>query len=233
MTLNDIIKRIKERSHHGNVDTTTDTITTQILRAVNDARRDIIARVPKDWLFKTSTFNTANGTSTYSLASDVQEPLFFRYTDSSTEYVLKKVSDLKTFYETMYSATQPVDLPKYFVEHGLDASGYKKVLLYPTPDDTYTVTYGYYKDPSRTDLTTSDLATEIPDVPVYLQDALWKQAFYYFLWSFDDPQKEFAKRDAEQAMAKLDQSEREDLDGDVGFKFYLPTPYNPNGFRRE
>lgn len=232
MTLNDIIKRVKERSHRGSVDTTSDTITTQILRAVNDARRDVIALVPKDWLFKRSSFATVSGTSVYSLASDVQEPLYFRYTSSTTEYVLKKVSDPKTFFETIYSASQSNDKPAMYIEYGLDASGYKQILLYPTPNDAYTVNYGYFKDPSRTDLALADLSTEIPDIPVYLQDALWKQALYYFLWSFDDPAKEQAKRDAEQAIAKVNQTEREDLDEDVSFKFHFPNPYDTNQFRR-
>lgn len=182
-------------------------------------------------MFKRSTISAVNGTSVYSLASDVQEPLYFRYTSDNTEYVLSKVSDPKTFFESVYSASQASDNPRFYVEYGLDGSGYKQILLYPTPDASYTVNYGYYKDPSRTDLSLSDLSTEIPDVPVYLQDVLWKQALYYFLWSFDDPAKEQAKRDAEQAIAKVNQSEKEDLDENVSFKFVQMRAWEPNSFR--
>ena len=224
MTLGDIIKRVKDRSHRGDVDVTTDNITSQMIRAVNDGRREIITMIPKEWLLASSSFDTADGTAVYSLDSDVQEPLVFRYTKDSSEYILYKIHDLRDFWEKHYSASQVNQQPRYFVEEERDGSGYRQIRLWPVPDDTYTVDYNYYKDPTATDLTTADLNTEIPDIPGHLQDVLWKAALYYFLWGFDDPAKVQAKNDYLEALGKAINHDKEDLDGDIRFTFDIGKP---------
>ena len=45
---------------------------------LNMIAQDIASREKWNWLFKSSTFSTTNGTRTYSLASDVVAPLSFR-----------------------------------------------------------------------------------------------------------------------------------------------------------
>lgn len=62
MVLNDLVIRVKTRSHRGNVSITTDAITQQIIDAINDSRREIIRLIPKQWLRKTSQFNTVPAT---------------------------------------------------------------------------------------------------------------------------------------------------------------------------
>lgn len=220
MTLNDLVKRVKDRTYRGDVDVTTDDITAQIIRAANDARRKLIRRLPKEYLRKTSTISVVQGTTTYSLASDVQEPLLFRYTSSNAEYIVRKVDSEREFYDLLYSASAAQNKPTHYFDAGRDNSGYRQVILYPTPDASYTVNYTYYKDPSRTELTTSDLATEIPDVPSYLQDALVSGTIWLFLMTVDDKAaQDRAKADFMQDLIESDIAESEDQDSDLRFRF--------------
>lgn len=233
MTLNDVVKRVKDRSHRGAVGTTTDEITAQIIRAINDARRDIIVLLPKSWLRKTSSFPTVSGTTTYSLASDVQEPALFRYTTGGSDYLLIKVDSEREFYQKYYSSTAGNSKPQYYFDAGIDSSGYRQILLSPTPDAAYTVNYVYQKDGSATDLSTSDLATAIPDIPNHLQGALWKGALYYFLKGFDDPAQLVAKKDFQEALMDTEIAEERDLDTNLAFRWGVGGPGRQPGFSRD
>lgn len=63
MTLNDLVIRVKTRSHRGNINITNDAYTQQIIDAINDSRREVIRLVPKQWLRSTSQFNTVPATA--------------------------------------------------------------------------------------------------------------------------------------------------------------------------
>lgn len=223
MTLNDIVKRVKRSSHRGDQNITTDSITSDIVLCVNDARRDLVVDLPKDYLRKTGSFATSNGTGTYSLASDVQEPQLFRYTTGGADYWLTKVPSEREFYKLLYSSSISNNKPRYYFDAGLDTNKARQILLFPTPDATYTINYTYYKDPTATELSTSDLNTEIPDVPSYVQNALWMGALYYFLKGFDDKLQGVAKSDFEQALQKSQNSEESDQDDDKRFRFDIDT----------
>ena len=233
MTLNDVVKRVKDRSHRGAVGTTTDEITAQIIRAINDARRDIINLVPKGWLRTTSSFATVSGTTTYSLASNTQEPSLFRYTTGGSDYLLVKIDSEREYYQKHYSSVLANSKPQYYFDAGVDASGYRQILLHPTPDAIYTINYVYYKDPSVTDLSTSDLATAVPDIPSHLQGALWKGALYYFLKGFDDPAQGIAKTDFNEALLDTDIAEERDLDTNLAFRWGVGGPGRQPGFSRD
>lgn len=229
MTLNDIVKRIKDRSHRGDVDVTTDAITAQILRAINDARRKIIRRVPKDFLRSTGTISVVSSTTTYSLASDVQEPIVFRYSYLNNEYLLTKVESEREFYQEVYKANATAGKPSHYIELGLDSSGYKQIQVYPSPDASYTVTYAYYKDPSTTELTTSDLATAVPDIPSYLQDALVEGALWLFLKGFDDAAQLAAKQDFKESVVEADIAEDRDEDLELSWRIGSQALGRPSG----
>ena len=219
MTVNDAVKRVKDRSHKGDVDVTTDETTNQILRAINDARRDVINRTPKDWLRKTGSFATVSGTSTYSLASDSNGPLFFRYTTSNTDYFPKKIDTEREFYQKIYNSNTSNNKPRYYFDAGRDSSGYHQIILFPTPDAAYTINYVYMKDPTLTDISSSDFNTQIPDVDTANHDVIWKGALYYFLKNFDDPLQLVAKKDYDEALQTLDDANDEDLDTDLQFRW--------------
>ena|SRR5579859_2007552 len=214
MLLNDVVNRVKDRSHRGNVNITTDDVTAQILRAINDARRELIRFLPKQFLRKTSFITVSNPTITYSLASDCQEPLILHYTFQGVEYILKKIESEREFYINLYIFTQAQNRPFFYVDMGYDASKNRQIQIYPIPDlnGPYTVNYTYFKDPTMTDLGTADLAIEFPDFPSFMQDAIWKGALYHFLKNFDDPLQQVAKADYDASILALDIAENEDQD---------------------
>jgi hypothetical protein len=220
MLLNTAVKNVKRYSHRGDQTITSDTITSDIVAAVNDSRRDLVKLIPKRFLHKQGTpLSLVNGTSIYSLASDVLEPIVFRFTISTVLYVPKKIESDREWFEVLYSPSQANDIPKYYRELG-PVAGVKRVEFFPTPNQSISCDYEYYKDPCVTELLTSDLATEIPDFPGYLQDALWKGALYYFLKGFDDANgTAAAKKDFEEAKVMNDIVDDSDQDSEVSMRF--------------
>lgn len=219
MLLNTAVKNIKRYTHRGDQTITTDTITTDCIAAVNDARRDLVKFIPKRFLHKQGTpLSVVSGTATYSLASDVLEPIVFRFTLSNTLYVPVKIDSDREWFQGIYSPSNPNDIPKFYREIG-PSSALKRIELFPTPNQTISMDYEYYKDPCATDLSTSDLLTEIPDFPGYLHDGLWKGGMYYFLKGFDDPAQVQAKKDYDQAIEALEETDEQDQDSDLAFRW--------------
>lgn len=233
MTLNDVIKRIKQYSHRGDKTVTTDLITTDCIMSVNDARRDIVKRIPKRYFWKEgASLSVVQGTTNYDLASDVLEPIVFHYTSSSSLYILKKVDSDREWFATVYSPSAAQGKPSHYREVR-KSDGTKQIEVFPTPDASCTLENEYYKNPCATDLTTSDLATAVPDIPDYAKDALWKGGLYYFLKGFDDNAAQIAKLDYEQCLMALDVLDESDQDSDMQFRFGLsPTTTNSvNSFK--
>lgn len=230
MTLNDIVVRVKERSHRGDINVTNDDITASIIRAVNDARRELVRHIPKYYFRATASISVTSPTVIYSLAADLQELLILHYTFNSVEYILTRILSEREFYENLYIFTQSVNRPYFYVDLGQDNNKQKQIQIYPTPDTNgpYTVNYTYYKDPTMVELTVLDLATEIPDFPSFTQDPLWKGALYHFLKSFDDAQgMAIAKIDYDAATLAIDESEDEDMDVELSWRWgYARFPYN-------
>ena len=109
---------------------------------LNIVTKDVSSRAKWFWMFKSSTFTVANGTQTYSLASDVAEPLSFR--NKTQDHVMLVIS----------SQTLDADDPdhsitgdaSYVAINGINSStGYVEVDLYPKPDNgTDVIAYRYY-----------------------------------------------------------------------------------------
>jgi hypothetical protein len=217
MTLLSMVNRIKARSHRGNPTITNDTITSNIIDGIMDARRDLVRYLPKHFLRKdaTSPIIYTPATVLYSEASDVLDPIIFRYTFQGVEYVLKRIESEREYYLTLFIRTQAPNRPFFYVEKGLDSSGNRQIEIYP-PCDTngpYTINYTYYKDPTKVDLTTADLSNEFPDFPSYMQDPLWKGGLFYFLKNFDDSQQlQIAQADYAKGTEMLDEIEDSDQD---------------------
>lgn len=219
MTYNDAVKMVKDMSHRGDVDVTTDTNTAKILRAMTEIRRQIIRQLPKEWLKTSETISmTVAGGTTYALSATCQESNMFRYTDDGSEYMIKKVASEKEFFEKYYDPNSAADRPAYYCEIGPSAK-VKQIRIEPAPDATYTVTHSYWKDPSGTKITTSDLSTTVDDIPDYTFDCLWKGTLYLFLKSYDDEGWKAAKQDYIESLIEADIADDRDLDGDVGFRF--------------
>lgn len=229
MTVRELLKRVKDRSRKGDPNVTGDYTTLEMLRAINDARRDLIRYVPKQFLRKDAVtpLSLVNPTVLYSLASDVMEPIIFRYTFGGVEYVLQRIESEREYYITLFIRTQAPNRPFFYVEKGLDSSGNRQIEVYPTPlpANTYTVNYTYYKDASKTDVTLTDIDSEFPDFPSYMQDALWKGSLYYFMAGHGGMEGvAIAKTDYEAAKIELDKIEEEDQDMDIVWRWGFSRP---------
>lgn len=220
MTLNDLVIRIKTRSHRGDRNITNDEITQQCIDAINDARRDTIILVPKQWLRTTGTITTVIGTSLYDLPSDCQEPVLFRFTYQGTDYLISKVDSEREFYQNIFGSTIANNYPVYYYDAGVNqATKCRQLFFFPAPDKVYTIQFPYMMDPTLVDLTVADLSTEIPVFPSYVQDVLWKGALYYFIQNFDDPSTDQKLRDYSAARLAVETSDERDLDTDLSFRF--------------
>lgn len=224
MTLNDMVIRIKDRSHRGNPAITTDEITNQIIRCINDARRELIRYVPRQFLRVDSPapLIATYPTVLYSLDIVVQEPIIFRYTFDNVEYVLKRIESEREFYLTLFIKSQSPNRPFFYVEKGFDTLGKRQIEIYPIPDPVigpFTINYSYYKDPTRAELTSVDLTTEFPDFPSYMQDAVWKGGLYHFLKQFDDQLGAVAKVDYDKANMDLQIAEDSDQDMELSLRW--------------
>lgn len=221
MLLSNAVKRIKDRSHRGDVDITTDAITSQILRAFSDAKRELVRRIPRRKLWKQDTLSLVQGTTTYSLASDTQELIIIRYTvDNSLKLPIKMDSD-REWYQQIFDPNAAEADPTHYREIG-PTGDIKQVEFYPTPKQSLTVTYDYLKT-TNTEFTTTDLTSEIADIPEQLHDALWKSALYHFLKGFDDPGQVIAKRDRDETLLEYDAQEDNDFDSEIAFRFGLKS----------
>lgn len=219
MVVNDLVNRVKRKSRRGSTSVTSDETTQQILDAINDARRDVIRLLPKQWLRSTSTVSTVIGTSLYDLPADCQEPLLLKYTFNGADYILSKVESEREFYLNVFGTSVANNKPLFFFDAGVNQANAKRQLfIWPAPDLVYTLDLTYMMDPTLTDLTTSDLSTTVPVFPSYLQDVLWKGALYYFLKNFDDPLQGVASTDYEKAKMDVEIADDRDLDSDLQFR---------------
>ena len=225
MILGDAVKRVKDRSHRGDSTITSDEITAKILRAFSDAKRELIRRIPKRKLFKQDTLSVLQGTTIYSLASDLQEPIAFSYVLNNSLRRLQKVDSDREWLDNFFRPNTDQNDPTVYREIGADGSGNRQIELFPTPKQSLTIDYEYYKT-TNTEFTTSDLSTEIADLPEEIHDALWKGALYHFLKGFDDQGQIIAKQDYVEAISAYDNDDEEDLDTDLAFRFGIENVFD-------
>lgn len=236
MLLNTAVKAIKRKSHRGSQSVTNDQITTDIIACINEAIRDLQKLLPKRFWFKQSTIALSAGVAgtpaTYSLPSDCQEPILFHYTSNNSVFRLQKIDSDAEWVDHIWNVSQEVNRPRFFREIGPNSStGYKQIEVFPIPDGSYTLNIEYYKT-KGSDLTTSDLSTEIPNIPDHFQDAAEKGGLYYFLKGFDDQGQSIAKVDYEEAKQTLEIGDERDLDSDLRLRWNMRRASTlPPGFR--
>ena len=233
MLLNVIVKSIKRKSHRGDQSVVTDQITTDIIACVNEALREVVRMIPKQFFFKQSTVAVTAGVAgtpaVYSLASDVQEPIAFWYTSNGAFYKVNKINSDREWFSGVWDPVTPINLPYHYREIGPDSSGYKQIELFPIPNSSITLNYEYYRT-KTTDLDSNDVSEELPDLPDYVQDVVEKGALYYFLKGFDDPAGEVAKRDFEQAKLDYENADEKNADTLPALRFQRKRYFTP-GFR--
>lgn len=177
------------------------------------------------------TSGVAGTAAVYSLASDVQEPIAFHYTNSGSYYVLCKIDSDQEWLTKIWNPNTAIGLPIWYRETYPNAStAYKQIEIFPIANTSITLNYEYYKT-KGTDLTssTTDLATEIPNIPDYCHDAVWKGGLYRFLKGFDDPAQIKAQEDYERAKLAMDVADEKDLDTDLRWRWDRSNGSIPHG----
>ena len=226
MLLNTIVKTVKRKSHRGSQTITTDQITTDIIACINEAIREVARLVPKRYWFKQGsaiplTVGVVGTPAVYSLSSDTQELILLHYTSGGSLTRLTKVDSDKEWMDSIWDPNGALGAPRYYRELGPNAStGYKQIEVYPIPNGSYSLANEYYKN-KPSDLTTADLATEIPTIPDSVQDAVEKGGLYYFLKGFDDSLQAVAKKDYEEAKLDMEIADERDVDSDLRIRFNM------------
>lgn len=215
---------------------TSDQVTTDVIACVNEAIRDIYKLLPKRFLWKSTSVALSTGVAgtaaTYSLASDVQEPIIFHFYTGGALYILEKIDTDRDWIKQVWDPALAVNRPEVYREIGPNSStGYKQIEVFPIPNGSFTLNYEYYRS-KGTDLTTADLATEISVIPDQFHDCLEKGALYYFLKGFDDPLQQIAKADYEEAKHSLNVSDDQDKDADLAMKYDNQIYWRQPGFKR-
>lgn len=139
--LEDLISDVRNRSDLGDSQFRTDA---QITRYLNECNRQLTARLillyGQDWLHKTDTITTVNGTSLYDLPSDCFVVKFFRVTvDGYRVDIPRAVNDDIDTETTAIGWSAGTSLAKN-IRHRVQG---RKVRFYPTPTAVYTVTVHY------------------------------------------------------------------------------------------
>jgi hypothetical protein len=225
MLVSDLVNRVKTRTHRGDTSITNDAITQQIIDGINDSRREVIRLLPKQWLRKESTFNTVIATNQtaplpkYDLPADCQEPVMLRYNFNGADYFLTKVESEREFYLNVFGTSVVQNKPLFFFDAGVNQStSCRQVYVWPIADQVYTIYLTYQMDPTLVDLTTSDLSSQMPVFPSYVQDVLWKGARFHFLENFDDAMLPQAEKEYKEAMEAVEEADERDLDNDLQFR---------------
>ena len=124
------------------LNTTSSTFKDSARDYLNLTAKDVSTRAKWFWMFKSSNFTVTASTQTYSLASDVAEPLSFR--NNSQDHVMLIIdSQMLDADDPDHSQTGD---SRYVVIDGINSStGYIDVALYPTPSNSSDVIkYRYY-----------------------------------------------------------------------------------------
>lgn len=229
MTILRAVNNVKLETHRGNQSITTDQITTDILACMNMAWEDLCKLLPRQAFRQDSSTNgtnipTVQGTDIYALSGNtypVQELIIVHYVFNGNNYNLEKIESEQEFWRKFYYQSTSQQRPYVYCPWGFDNSTprNKQIRLFPIPDQVYTIQYSYYVDPTTIDFTTQTLSSEIPFLPGYLQFALWRGAYYYYLRSYDDPAQTLALSEYTKAQIQQDAAEESDQDGNLQMRF--------------
>lgn len=108
---------------------------------LNDEIDELCTSADWLWRFKTSTISAVNGTSTYSLASDVMFPSEFWDETNNGQLVVRGLG----YVSGIDSDQNETGTPAVIILLGLNVTtGYWTVRVHPTPDASATLGYAYW-----------------------------------------------------------------------------------------
>ena len=158
--INDVLIRLRETQ----VSTANETsYSTLIGKFVNDAKRQIEDAYAWNVLGQTVTFPTVAGTYIYSMTGAGQKFQVMDAINPTSNVGLTNISFVEM--NRFQNFTTPVTgIPQAYSFDGVDGNGDTKVVLYPRPDNVYTITFSLTV-PQAT-LSSDSTSVLVPDVLV-------------------------------------------------------------------
>lgn len=190
MTYLELAQKLRQESGiagTGPSDVTSQTgILLRIVDWINDAWMDIqAARENWDWMWvEDATADTVASQKDYapvadfSLAAtdlahwDVETMRMYKTADGKSSEGFLTFKPWKEFKQSYTLGDPDNSTPSIFT---ITPSG--NIRLFPPPDDIYTLTCNYYKQPSRM---TAD--SDVPELPSWLHDAIWARALLEYAY---------------------------------------------------
>jgi hypothetical protein len=161
----DIIANVQDRFEDDSQETTD-----SVRKLLATALWDIYSRAKWKFAKQTGTITTADGTETYTLASDYNFGGLYDVTNTTSKNIIRQYG-VRT-HDSNLPATEASGSPYLYRLWGTD-EGIQQIQLYPIPDGVYTVTYRYYRKPTVVDLETDTSNDgEEPDLPLTYRDLL-------------------------------------------------------------
>ena len=195
-----------------------------VINLVNEVQQEIY--MEDDWytLLESSTFNTAAGTATYAMPSDIGRTIILFDETNNNVLVEESVRNIDT-------ADPDADYQGPPLRFSTLAAFYK---LYPIPDGTYTLRYRYYKVPP-------DLGgdNDTSALPIECERALITKVYAEALMYLNSFEKAAAfRQEYERMLAIAKKSNRKVVDrmdvfrGDHRSRFPIGPAQFPQGYPR-
>jgi hypothetical protein len=141
MTYLQLVNKVLTRLREDNVDTVNqNTYSSLVGEFVNDAK--IIVEDAWDWsaLRQTKTVSATSGDNSYSLANTGSKTEIL-YASNNTSNTFMEYKPKAWFEQKLYLNDVLTGSPKYYTFDGLDSNGDIQVLVYPTPDASYSLRF--------------------------------------------------------------------------------------------
>ncbi len=152
---------------------------------------------------------TVSGTESYSLTSGVKK-IYAIWLEDSARRKLRLIDD-RRFREIYTQATTPQGNPLYYRNFGRDASGNRKIALYPVPNAVLSVKYDYVKEIDLLVNNTDDVR-EVTGMPAHMVDALIELGTAISYREQDDSDYQSAMGEAIARIIKLAEDDGAEID---------------------
>ena len=166
MTYLDAINKVLVRLRETQVSTPTDTDYSTLIGAfVNDAK--MLVEAAWDWacLRTTKTVSATVGVTSYVLTGSGGDYTFIDAYNDTSDNRLELIT--KNRMNTLVNLqTPPSGPPEYFCFNGLDSNGDQSILVYPTPDGTYSLKFDMVI--RGTELSATGDTTALPSQPIIM-----------------------------------------------------------------
>lgn len=136
MNVPELVRHVKRRGRFGDINTTSDQVTADIIQLVNNGMFRMWRKWPWDWILEDISIAASAAEDDYTLASTIGDILVL---DAGNDDYLRSVS-LKRYLQWLKRSGESKTKPTNYIRLGRDSSGNLKIRLWPTPDVAMTIT---------------------------------------------------------------------------------------------